>query len=166
MARTTFDPAIALTYPAALSHDLANETLVARHRIPDNTAQYPSAFAHSTVLDLANFALLHLQAGHFGDAQLLPPERIAAMHTPQADCGPDPDSGGPTSYGLTFFLTAILGRRGVGHPGGIGTIGSQFLLLPDDGLAVILLFNRSDDFAPHVAALVDATLGALLSDEG
>lgn len=166
MTRTTFDPAVALTYPAALSHDLtADGTLIPRHRAPDNTAQYPSAFAHSTVLDLANFALLHLQSGRFGDAQLLPPDLAAAMQTPHADCGLDAASGPSASYGLTFFLTTILGRRCVGHPGGIGTIASQFALLPDDGLAAILLINRSQDFESHASALLDALFSALLAGD-
>jgi CubicO group peptidase (beta-lactamase class C family) len=165
MARTTFDPAVALTYPAALSHDLTEEgTLVARHRVPDNTAQYPAAFAHSTALDLANFALLHLQSGRFGHAQLLPPDLVATMHAPQADVAVDPSGGTFTAYGLGFFHGSFRGRRVVGHPGGIGTIASRFLLLPDDGLAAILLFNRADGFESHAAALVDAMLGALLTD--
>lgn len=160
MARTTFDPAVALTYPVALSHDLAPDgALVARHRAPDNTAQYPAAFAYSTALDLANFALLHLQAGRFGTDQLLPPALVAAMHAPQVACTLPPY----THYGLTFFLRDYRGHRIVGHPGGIATHGSRCVLLPDDGHAVILLYNRGDDFDAHADAIVEAACDALLA---
>ena len=160
MARTGFDPAVALTYPAALPHDLTPEgTLIPWHRAPDNTAQYPSAFAYSTALDLANFALLHFQAGRFAAEQLLPPELIAAMHAPQAACSVDPF----THYGLAFFLGDYQGHRVVAHPGGIATHTSQFVLLPDDGLAAILLCNRGDDFGQHGGELIAAMLGALLT---
>ncbi|MFN8537359.1 MAG: serine hydrolase domain-containing protein [Thermomicrobiales bacterium] len=150
MARTTFDPAVALTYPAALSHDLtADGTLIPRHRAPDNTAQYPSAFAHSTVLDLANFALLHLQSGRFGDAQLLPPDLAAAMHAPQADCGLDPANGPSASYGLTFFLTTILGRRCVGHPGGVFISPAGFLCSYPTTASPLSSSSSLPDQIPH-----------------
>ncbi len=162
MARTTFDPAVALTYPVALCHDLRPDgTLVARHRAPDNTAQYPSAFAYSTVLD--NFALCHLQGGRYGTDQFLPPDLATAMQTTQADCGLAPAGGPPSTYGLTFFLGEHGGHRTVGHPGGIGTFGSQFELLPDAGVAAILLYNRGEDFGAHATAIVADALGALLA---
>lgn len=158
MTRTIFDPAIALTYPTALSHDRgADGPLTARHRAPDNTAQYPSAFAYSTVLDLAKFALLHLQAGHAGGRQLLPPDLIAAMHTAQPPTL-------ATAYGLTFMLDTYREHRRISHLGGIATHTSQFDLLPDHGLAVIILVNRGDDFAEHATAITSAALDRLLDD--
>ena len=62
MARTTFDPTVAMTYPLAQGHHLADDGILrVRRRFPHNAAQYPSAFAYSIALDLANFALLHLR---------------------------------------------------------------------------------------------------------
>lgn len=49
-----------MTYPLALHNLNEDGTLHGKHRFTDNVAEYPSGFAISTVLDLANFALVHL----------------------------------------------------------------------------------------------------------
>ena len=36
----------------------------------------------STVLDLANFALMHLGGGSFDGEQILAPDSVTEMHTP------------------------------------------------------------------------------------
>ncbi len=64
MNRTTFEPAVAMTYPLAQSHDLLKDgSLRVQHRFANYSAHYPSGQAISSVLDLTNFALLHLQQG-------------------------------------------------------------------------------------------------------
>ena len=145
MERTTFDPTVALTYPLAQSHDVAPDgALRVQHRFADNTAHYPSGFVMSTVLDLANFAMMQLGQGRFRDQQILSPESVAAMQTLQADLYTTNGAG----YGLTFGVETYKGIRLVGHAGGISTFGSQFKLAPDAGAAVLLLYNRiSPEFA-------------------
>lgn len=159
MARTTVDPTVALTYPLAQGHELAGDgALRVRHRAADNAAQYPAAFAYSTVLDLANFALLHLQGGRFGGARVLAPASVAAMHEPHAERGEGPG----TAYGLTFFLDDFHGRRKVGHPGGIGPYATLLTMLPDEGVGVVLLCSRGDDFEAEREVIADAILADLL----
>jgi CubicO group peptidase (beta-lactamase class C family) len=153
MERTTFDPTVAMTYPRAQAHERGEDgTLRVLHRAPDNAAQYPSAFAYSTVLDLANFALLHLQQGRFGDDQWLSPASIAAMHAPQVERG-DPSGG---AYGVTFAIDTYRGIRQISHMGGISSFRSEFTLLPEAGIGVILLYNLGDDL--DAAAIVRAIL--------
>ena len=65
-------------------------------------------------------------------------------------------------YGLTFFLDTYREYRRVGHMGGIATHTAQFELLPDAGLAVIMLVNRGDDFSDHATALTAAAFDLLL----
>jgi CubicO group peptidase (beta-lactamase class C family) len=75
MKRTTFDTTIAMTYPLAQSHNLTAEgQLEVDHHYADNTAHYPAGFAMSTVLDLANFAIMHMSGGSFNGRQILAPE--------------------------------------------------------------------------------------------
>ncbi|HEX5504460.1 MAG TPA: serine hydrolase domain-containing protein [Thermomicrobiales bacterium] len=159
MARTTVDPTVALTYPLAQGHELAEDgALRVRHRAADNAAQYPAAFAYSTALDLANFALLHLGGGRFGGERVLTPASVAAMHEPHAARGEGPG----TAYGLTFFLDDFRGRRKVGHPGSVAPYASLLALLPDEGLGVVLLCNRGDDFEAEREVIADAILADLL----
>ncbi len=139
MDRTTFDRRVAMSYPLAQEHVLDREgSLRVRHRFADNTAHYPAGFVITTALDLANFALMHLDEGRFGDGQFLSPESVAEMHRAQADARTPVPSG----YGLTFFTGDHRGRRRVGHGGGLGAFSSSLFMLPDEGTAVILVSNR------------------------
>lgn len=71
MRHTTFDPTVAMTRAVAQSHDLTPAgTLQVRRPCPDNSAQYPAAFAYSTVLDIARFAHAHLSGGRAADGPL------------------------------------------------------------------------------------------------
>jgi CubicO group peptidase (beta-lactamase class C family) len=145
MERTTFDPLVAMTYPLAQGHQRHKDgTLSVHHRFPDNTAYYPAGFAMSTAHNLANFAMMHLNGGRFHEQQVLAPAAVAAMQRIQADLRTAPHSG----YGLTFKIDTYKGERWVGHDGGIGSFGCSFVMAPDAGFAVVVLFNR---FAPAFA---------------
>jgi CubicO group peptidase (beta-lactamase class C family) len=139
MHRTTFDPTIAMTYPLAQSHDLDKDgKLHVQHHYADNVAHYPSGFAISTVINMANFAIMHMQQGTFQGQSILTSESIREMHKPQASLyTPDDDA-----YGLTFFLGNYKGLQQVWHNGGISTFGSRLVMLPEKGMAVIMTFNR------------------------
>jgi CubicO group peptidase (beta-lactamase class C family) len=141
MQRTTFEPTIAMTYPLAQAHIVNNKgELAVEHRFLEDTAGYPASFAMSTVLDLANFAVMHLNNGLFRDYPFLMPETITTMHRAHSHLFTRKE----LSYGLTFSLDLYQGQRIVGHDGAISSFGSQLALLPDAGIAVILLYNRTD----------------------
>jgi CubicO group peptidase (beta-lactamase class C family) len=164
MKRTTFDPLVAMTYPLAHGHTLRKDgTLAVEHRFLENTAGYPAGFAISTVLDMANFALLHLNQGYTYDKKLLAPETIARMQEPQAPLFTRKER----YYGLTFCLERYQGRRMVGHDGVIGSSGCQFALLPDDGIGAVLLYNRLDLDGPGIlSSLFDRLLGSSRKTSG
>jgi CubicO group peptidase (beta-lactamase class C family) len=133
MERTTFDTTVAMTYPLAQGHSRAADGAVqVRHRFHDSAAFAPCGGALSTVRDLAPFALLHLHQGRFQEQQLLTPASITAMHTAQAPA---------TAYGLTFGLDTYKGVRWVEHDGAAIGFGCQFVLAPDEGVAVILPYK-------------------------
>lgn len=141
MQRTTFDPTIAMTYPLAQAHTVNKKgQLVVEHRFLEDTASYPASFAMSTVLDLANFAIMHLNNGIFHDSPFLTPETVATMHRAHARLFTRKE----LSYGLTFSLDIYHEQRMVGHDGAISSFGSQLALLPEAELAVILLYNHPD----------------------
>lgn len=125
------------------------------HRMADNAAGHPAGFLYSTVLDLANFAQLHLQAGRFRDESLLSPTSVALMHTPQVSLYTVSDEG----YGLTFRTERYKGVRLLRHHGLFMCYSSIFYLAPDHGVGVSILFNS-------IAAPVGAeTLAKSIFDE-
>jgi CubicO group peptidase (beta-lactamase class C family) len=158
MGRTTFDPTVAMTFPLAQSHDRAEDgTLSVQHRFADNTGHYPAGFAISTVLDLANFALMQMNGGSFRGRRVLSPESVAEMQRRQARLYTADDQG----YGLTFGLGDYKGVRYVAHGGAISTFGSWFQMLPEHRLAVVALFNRlSPEF--KLEAIVESIYDQLL----
>ncbi len=159
MKRTTFDPTIAMTYPIAQSHNMdAQGNLYVDHHYADNTMHYPSGFVMSTVLDLANFAIMHLSGGKFGDRQILAPELVAEMQAPHAKFPSLTDDG----YGLTLSSHNYKGVRVVGHGGRISSFASSFDFVPETGTAVIMLANNAALWGKQEEKILYHILDALL----
>lgn len=156
MRRTTFDPLIAMTYPLAQAHSLIGGDLVAQHRFAENTGHHPSGFALSSALDLANFAILHLNQGRFRGQQLLAPASLAEMQRKQVSLIDGVEEG----YGLTWYTDSYRGQPRVSHGGAISTFSGQIMLLPQAGLGVVLLNNRADGM--QLATLANRILNGLL----
>ncbi|HEY3557305.1 MAG TPA: serine hydrolase [Kribbella sp.] len=100
----------------------------------------PAGLITSTVADALAFARLHLNGGVAPDGtRLLSEASVAAMAEQQAEL-PDKYSLGD-SWGLGWIRFGWNGRRLIGHDG--NTIGQAAFLrvLPDEGLAVVLLTN-------------------------
>lgn len=159
MTRTTFDPTVAITYPTAQSHDLAADgTLSVQHRYADDSGSYPSGGAISTALDLTHFAVMQMDGGRFGGRQILAAESVAEMQRPQVDRY----AIGDAAYGLGLDLDTYKGLERVSHNGSISTFGSRLVMLPREGAAVILLFNRAPGFWARAETIVDRVVDQLL----
>jgi CubicO group peptidase (beta-lactamase class C family) len=159
MQRTTLDPTVAMTYPLAQSHARdADGTLRVEHRMADNVAQYPSAFAFSSALDLARFARMQLNGGEIDGHRVLAAESVAEMQRPQADRR----EGDATHYGLTLSINGWRGVQRIGHTGGIRNYGCELAFVPDSGVAVVLLYNHGA-FAEVAVDIANEILAALLS---
>lgn len=158
MRRTTYDPTVAMTYPLAQGHTLADGgTLEVAHRYSENAANYGSGQAISTVLDLANFAILHLRQGTFRGRRLLEPASVAEMHRPHVATGAEAGE----AYGLTFMLRRRNGDALVCHGGSIPCFVTAFEMAPRDGSAVIMTFNLHPD--PGLRRYVDHIWSTLRS---
>jgi len=160
MPRTTFGPLVACTYPLAQGHRLRDGEVRVDHHFPDNTAGYPSAYACSTVLDLARFAIAQLNGGTLSGQSVLSAASVVEMQRPHADCF--------TPSGLRHALGFEVGRyKGghvfVGHDGGVGGYTSRLWLLPGAGLAVILACNRAADAWPAAVKIANSALDAFLA---
>jgi len=148
-----------MTYPLAQSHDLAGDgTLMVQHCYAEDASGYPSGFAISTVLDLAQFALMQMNGGRFGGRQILSPQSVTEMQAVQVVRYTPTDA----AYGLGFFLDTYKGLRRVSHGGDISTFGSQLAMIPSAGVAVVLLVNRAAGFWTKMDEIVDGLLDRLL----
>ncbi len=123
------------------------QTNVAAHydaagiRLPPLRNDTPGAGnAYASARDLVRFAALH--AGSGGDGAPLTRAGVAAM---QARPGRTfQHYYGEAWYGLGWYVRDEGGRRSVWHEGGMPGGSAIIRVLPDDGLAVVVLANRTD----------------------
>jgi len=138
MRRSTFDRTVALTYPLALPHERdADGVLRVTHRLCDHAAGDPSGFALSTVLDLANFAIMQMNGGGFAGQRVLSAGAVNEMQRPQADL----HNAHGNTFGLTFFLPMYKGKRQVQRDGDIQSYHCMFTLYPEERVAVVAVTN-------------------------
>jgi CubicO group peptidase (beta-lactamase class C family) len=139
MERSTFDPLVALTYPFAFSHDLRHDgTLELARPVVESTGYHAAGFAMTTVLEMANFAIMQTDEGRFGGEQLLTASTVREMQTVHAPHYTVDGAG----YGLTFTINSYKGLKRVGHGGGIHNYHCSFDMLPEARTAVIIMGSR------------------------
>jgi CubicO group peptidase (beta-lactamase class C family) len=171
MDRATYDPAIALTYPVALPHELSPDgDLRVTHKLAYNASGNPSGFALGSVSDLANLAQMFLNQGMFGSEEFLRSPSVAEMQKPHAsrhiEGHAHPLAHANQGYALGFFTGHYKGRRAARHGGMSQSFNCFFDLFPDDRAGVVLLTNYSQEqpLMELLLALYDRALD--LPDQG
>lgn len=156
---STFDPLVAMTYPLALPYwkDDAGR-LQQEHYFADASAFQSAGGIISNVLEVARFALLHLNKGRVGDKQLLAPATIERMYEPIYHL-PNPRQ---SFFGLAVSGEVYKNTRQLGHIGGLGGYGSRLVFAPDHGCGVVMVYNWKDDLADEPDRLVNRILDELL----
>src|SRR5205085_9311002 len=89
----------------------------------------PAGIMDTTVTDLARFVSALFAGGRGASGQLLKPETIAQMWTPQFA-----RAGEQTGYGIGFRVGTLDGHRSVGHDGAIFGFATTLQALPDEKL--------------------------------
>jgi CubicO group peptidase (beta-lactamase class C family) len=99
-------------------------------------SQLPSGYLMSSAEDMCHFLIAQLNGGRFGDARVLSPQGIAAMHAPGVAAGTD----GKT-YGLGWMTESIGGVSIVRHDGGHPNVRTFLFLEPDLRRGAVVLIN-------------------------
>jgi hypothetical protein len=66
MTRSTFRPPVAMTWPLALDHRVANDSVRLLRPYPDDVTTWPSGSLFSTAKDLSTLAIALMHDGHVG----------------------------------------------------------------------------------------------------
>lgn len=111
----------------------------------------PASTVNSTVTDMANFAVMLLNEGRFGDRRVLREESVDAMLRRQFTNHPD-----QPGYGFTFWEDRNFGVNAFSHAGSMSGFGAMLYLLPDHDLGIFMAFNQES------GTLVDAALSTLI----
>jgi len=97
----------------------------------------PAGCMYSSVNELAKFTSCLFAGGKANGKQILKPETIREMFTPQF-AGKDERTG----FGLGFFLSELDGKKRVGHGGAIYGFATDWAALPEEKLGVIVVCSR------------------------
>lgn len=118
----------------------------------------PAGSMYTTTGDLARFASALFDADNNAPGAILKKDTLEKMWTPQF-AAPGQKSG----IGLGFFVSEMEGHRKVEHGGAIYGFSTEFSILPDDKLGVIVV--ATEDFSNGVASRIsDAALKAMLAE--
>ncbi|HLF83556.1 MAG TPA: serine hydrolase domain-containing protein, partial [Blastocatellia bacterium] len=140
MTSTTFRPTVAMTYPLAQGHNAAGKSAPTVVRpFADNAASWPAGSMFTNVLDLSRFIIAFMNSGKLEGRQVLAPQVIAKLSTPQVSIPSQPDA----KYGYGLMITNYRGVRVVEHGGSRSGYGSVIKMAPDHRFAVIVLGNRT-----------------------
>ena len=117
----------------------------------------PAGSLLTTAGDLVRFARLILAEGEIDGVRLLQPSSVREMLRLQARVHPELDEG----FGLGFAVREGPGRRAVWWDGGLPGAATRLLILPDDGLGVVLLANLAGNGPVNVLSrrIVGLVLG-------
>ncbi|RXT50561.1 serine hydrolase [Bradyrhizobium betae] len=110
---------------------------------------------NTSVADLANWMRLHLGKGEFEGERLLPATLVEQLHAPLALVGKSEfsENGHHIHYGLGLQSHTYRGERMVSHSGGWNGWGSLMALVPEAGIGVAVLTNRSSSGIPLILSL-------------
>jgi CubicO group peptidase (beta-lactamase class C family) len=153
MRRSTFRPLMAMTWPLALDHRLAGDSVRLLRPYPDDVTTWASGSLFSSVTELARFAIALVDSGRVDGRQVIPAEAIRMMHTrqaavPGASCG--------YTYGLSECR--FNGVRTLSHYGFRIGSGAVFVVAPEQRAGVIILANRNGAIFGQTAQVVMSML--------
>jgi CubicO group peptidase (beta-lactamase class C family) len=158
MARSTFRPTEAMTFPISQGHEPSPAGPVVVRPFADNVRYWANGGAFTSAREFARFAVALLNDGMVDGRQALPPAAVALMLGAHAEV-PGPPAGLPSHYGYGLNVRSIGGRRVLQHGGERIGFGSLFRIIPERRVGVVLLANRTG--ASLVGSLEAATEVAL-----
>ncbi|MCU0339866.1 MAG: serine hydrolase [Spirosomaceae bacterium] len=104
----------------------------------------PAGSIKSNAPEMANWLLLHLNKGKWGDKQLIAEAQLKENHTPQTIVSPAevtfPELGF-ASYGMGWNINTYRGHLRYLHNGSIEGYRSQMVFFPNDSVGVVVLTN-------------------------
>ena len=123
----------------------------------------PAGSINSNVTDMANWLLLNLSNGKFGEKQIISENTLQEIHSPQMISSKilRYDELFYSTYGMGWAITAYRGHLMLLHGGGIDGFTALVSLMPKDNIGLVILTNLNGNPAPSIVAynVYDRLLG-------
>jgi CubicO group peptidase (beta-lactamase class C family) len=105
----------------------------------------PAGSINSSVEEMIRYVQFHIDAGKYGDEQLLSETNARQMQTPQMaiQSSIQYDELGHSAYGMAFSIGTYRGHKVVQHGGGIDGFSALLSLMPRERVGLIILTNMS-----------------------
>jgi len=105
--------------------------------LPYEPGRLPTASLMSSVSDLANYMIAHLNEGQFAGESVLSPAYMELLHTPAVAAEDD------QQYAMGWRVGPVNGIRAVHHGGILPDYRGKMVMLPEKGWGVVVLTNVS-----------------------
>ena len=118
-----------------------------------NRSHGPSSTLHSNVVDMSRWAIANMNRGELEGRRILDASSYGLLWAPAVEAGVR--DGRPVHVGLSWFLSDLAGHLTVSHGGRDVGYQTNLVMVPDAGVAVIVLSNYSgpDDAVTDVTRL-------------
>lgn len=157
MTRSTFRPTMAMTYPLAQGHAVADGKPQIIRPAANNAASWPAGSLYSNVMDLSRWMIAFVNEGLVDGEQRLPASLFRTLTTPHVSI-----PGTTAKYGYGVRLDQWRGLDMVEHTGSRSGYGSYIRMVPSRKMGVVVLANRTGATLPRTAeAAIAAALGPL-----
>jgi len=112
----------------------------------------PAGSINSNVTEMANWIMLNLSKGKFGDKQIVSEASLVQIHSPQMVV-PQPLQYKEifySSYGMGWMIVPYRGHLMLQHGGGIDGFAALVGLMPQDDFGVVILTNLGGSGLPGI----------------
>ena len=127
-----------------------------------NRAHGPSSCLYSNVVDMSRWAIANMNRGELDGTRILDASSYELLWTPAVEAGVS--AGRPRYIGLSWFLSDYGGYQTVSHGGRDIGYQTNFVMVPDAGVAIIVLSNYFGQDTP-VGKVTDLALELALDAE-
>lgn len=112
----------------------------------------PAGSINSNVTNMANWILLNLNKGKFGEKQIISEASIQEIHSPQMISSKSfkYDESFYSMYGMGWGITSYRGHVLLRHGGGIDGFTASVSLMPRDNMGIVILTNLSGTPLPAI----------------
>jgi CubicO group peptidase (beta-lactamase class C family) len=138
MTRSTFRPTMAMTYPLAQGHDVADGKPLIIRPAANNSASWPAGSIFTSASDLSRWVTAFVNGGRVNGEQVLPASVFSTLATPHAAI-----PGSSHRYGYGVQVGEWRGLQVVEHGGSRSGYGSIVRMIPSRRFGVAVLANRT-----------------------